>query len=78
MRVVISDLPPEFPEEPTSEGEATEEFDVTDEDGNDSIAVRHIIRLSVGYDHRIIDGADADQFMVAVREYLENFNEDIG
>jgi 2-oxoglutarate dehydrogenase E2 component (dihydrolipoamide succinyltransferase) len=51
---------------------------VTDEDGNDSIAVRHIIRLSVGYDHRIIDGADADQFMVAVREYLENFNEDIG
>jgi 2-oxoglutarate dehydrogenase E2 component (dihydrolipoamide succinyltransferase) len=51
---------------------------VTDEDGNDSIAVRHIIRLSVGYDHRIIDGADADQFMVAVRDYLENFNEDIG
>lgn len=51
---------------------------VTDEDGNDSIAVRHIIRLSVGYDHRIIDGADADQFMVAVREYLENFEEDIG
>jgi pyruvate dehydrogenase E2 component (dihydrolipoamide acetyltransferase) len=51
---------------------------VTDQDGNDSIAVRHIIRLSVGYDHRIIDGADADQFMVAVREYLENFNEDIG
>ncbi|MGZ4867718.1 MAG: 2-oxoglutarate dehydrogenase, E2 component, dihydrolipoamide succinyltransferase [Candidatus Angelobacter sp.] len=51
---------------------------VTDEDGNDSIAVRHIIRLSVGYDHRIIDGADADQFMVAVREYLESFNEDIG
>jgi 2-oxoglutarate dehydrogenase E2 component (dihydrolipoamide succinyltransferase) len=51
---------------------------VTDEDGNDSIAVRYIIRLSVGYDHRIIDGADADQFMVAVREYLENFNEDIG
>jgi len=51
---------------------------VTDEDGNDSIAVRHIIRLVLGYDHRIIDGADADQFMVAVREYLESFNEDIG
>jgi 2-oxoglutarate dehydrogenase E2 component (dihydrolipoamide succinyltransferase) len=51
---------------------------VTDEDGNDSIAVRHIIRLVLGYDHRIIDGAEADQFMVAVREYLENFNEDIG
>jgi pyruvate dehydrogenase E2 component (dihydrolipoamide acetyltransferase) len=51
---------------------------MTDEDGVDSIAIRHIIRLSIGYDHRIIDGADADQFMVAVREYLENFNEDIG
>jgi 2-oxoglutarate dehydrogenase E2 component (dihydrolipoamide succinyltransferase) len=51
---------------------------VTDADGNDSIAVRHIIRLVLGYDHRIIDGADADQFMVAVREYLENFSEDIG
>ncbi len=51
---------------------------VTDEDGNDSIAIRHIIRLVLGYDHRIIDGADADQFMVAVRSYLENFNEDIG
>ena len=51
---------------------------VTDEDGTDSIAIRHIIRLSIGYDHRIIDGADADQFMVAVREYLEKFNEDIG
>jgi 2-oxoglutarate dehydrogenase E2 component (dihydrolipoamide succinyltransferase) len=51
---------------------------ITDQDGNDSIAVRHIIRLVLGYDHRVIDGADADQFMVAVRDYLENFNEDIG
>ncbi|HLW51355.1 MAG TPA: 2-oxoglutarate dehydrogenase, E2 component, dihydrolipoamide succinyltransferase [Candidatus Angelobacter sp.] len=51
---------------------------VTDQDGNDSIAVRSIIRLVLGYDHRIIDGAEADQFMVAVREYLENFDEDIG
>jgi len=51
---------------------------ITDEDGNDSIAIRHILRLVLGYDHRIIDGADADQFMVAVRDYLENFNDDIG
>jgi len=51
---------------------------MTDEDGNDSIAVRHIIRLVLGYDHRVVDGADADQFMVAVRDYLQNFNEDIG
>ena len=51
---------------------------LTDENGNDSIGIRHIIRLTLGYDHRIIDGAEADQFMVAVRDYLEKFNEDIG
>jgi len=51
---------------------------VTDKDGNDSIAIRSIIRLTLGYDHRIIDGADADRFMVAVRNYLENWSEEIG
>src|SRR5579864_9150019 len=51
---------------------------ITDKDGNDLIAIRSIIRLTLGYDHRIIDGADADKFMVAVRNSLENWNEDIG
>ena len=51
---------------------------VTDDQGNDSIAIRHIIRLVLGYDHRVVDGADADQFLVAVRDYLENFDDDIG
>ena len=51
---------------------------LTDENGNDSIGIRHIIRLVLGYDHRIIDGAEADQFMVAVRDYLEKFDEDLG
>ena len=51
---------------------------ITDENGNDSIAIRSIIRLTLGYDHRIIDGADADKFMVAVRKYLENWSEEIG
>jgi len=51
---------------------------ITDKDGNDSIAIRSIIRLTLGYDHRIIDGADADKFMVAVRNYLENWSEEIG
>jgi pyruvate dehydrogenase E2 component (dihydrolipoamide acetyltransferase) len=48
---------------------------VTDKDGNDSIAIRSICHLSIGYDHRIIDGAVADQFMVVVKNYLENWNE---
>ena len=51
---------------------------VTDKDGNDSIQIRSIMRLVLGYDHRIIDGADADKFMAAVKNYLENWNEEIG
>jgi 2-oxoglutarate dehydrogenase E2 component (dihydrolipoamide succinyltransferase) len=50
---------------------------VTDKDGNDSIAIRSTMHLSIGYDHRIIDGAVADQFMSVVKNYLENWNEPI-
>ncbi len=51
---------------------------LTDKDGNDSIAVRSIIRLTLGFDHRIIDGADAGKFMAEVKKYLENWSEEIG
>ena len=51
---------------------------VTDEDGNDSIAVRSIVNLTLGYDHRVIDGAVADQFMAQVKKTLENWAEEIG
>jgi pyruvate dehydrogenase E2 component (dihydrolipoamide acetyltransferase) len=51
---------------------------VTDESGSDSIAIRSIIRLTLGFDHRIIDGADAGRFMAEIKKYLENWNEDIG
>ena len=51
---------------------------VTDEHGSDSIAIRNIIRLTLGFDHRIIDGADAGKFMAEMKKYLENWNEDIG
>ena len=50
---------------------------VTDEAGNDSIAIRSIVHLVLGYDHRVIDGAVADQFMVQVKKYLEEWAEDI-
>ncbi len=50
---------------------------VTDNDGNDSIAIRSMMHLSIGYDHRIIDGAVADQFMVEVKKFLENWNEEL-
>ncbi len=51
---------------------------VTDKDGADSIAIRHMIHLTLGFDHRIIDGADAGKFMAEMKKYLENWNEDIG
>jgi 2-oxoglutarate dehydrogenase E2 component (dihydrolipoamide succinyltransferase) len=51
---------------------------VTDSDGNDSIAIRSVVHLTLGYDHRIIDGAVADQFMALVKKTLENWSEDVG
>jgi pyruvate dehydrogenase E2 component (dihydrolipoamide acetyltransferase) len=51
---------------------------VTAEDGTDSIAIRHFIHLTLGFDHRIVDGADAGKFMSEVKKYLENWSEDIG
>ncbi len=51
---------------------------VTDDDGNDSIAVRSLVHLTLGYDHRIIDGAVADQFMAQVKKTLENWAEEVG
>ena len=50
---------------------------VTDQDGNDSIAIRSMMHLSIGYDHRIVDGAVADQFMAEVKQFLENWNEEL-
>ena len=51
---------------------------ITDEYGADSIAIRNVIHLTLGFDHRIIDGADAGKFMSDVKKYLENWSEDIG
>ncbi len=51
---------------------------LTDKDGNDSIAIRWIQRFTLGFDHRIIDGADAGKFMTDFKQYLENWSEDIG
>jgi pyruvate dehydrogenase E2 component (dihydrolipoamide acetyltransferase) len=51
---------------------------ITDKDGNDSIAIRSIQRFTLGFDHRIVDGADAGKFMSDFKGYLENWSEDIG
>jgi pyruvate dehydrogenase E2 component (dihydrolipoamide acetyltransferase) len=51
---------------------------VTDKDGNDSIAIRSVVHLTLGYDHRLIDGAVADQFLALVKKTLETWSEDVG
>ena len=47
---------------------------VTDEDGSDQIAIRHMMNLCLSYDHRLVDGAYAAQFMKELRENLEGWN----
>jgi 2-oxoglutarate dehydrogenase E2 component (dihydrolipoamide succinyltransferase) len=42
---------------------------------DDAIAIRHMVYLSLSYDHRIIDGAVAEQFMGKVKKILENWSE---
>ncbi len=51
---------------------------ITDQDGNDSIAIRSVVHLTLGYDHRLVDGAVADQFMAVVKKSLENWSEEVG
>jgi pyruvate dehydrogenase E2 component (dihydrolipoamide acetyltransferase) len=42
---------------------------------DDAIAIRPIIMLSLSFDHRVIDGATADQFMADVQKHLENWSD---
>ena len=44
-------------------------------DGADMIAIRLKGMLSLAFDHRIVDGADADRFMADVKRMLEDFPE---
>ena len=53
---------------------------VVQADGTDSIAIRSTVYLALSYDHRIVDGADAARFLVAVKNRLEEgaFDSDLG
>lgn len=44
---------------------------------DDAIAIRSIVYLSLGYDHRVVDGVLADQFMAHVKKTLESWEEPI-
>jgi pyruvate dehydrogenase E2 component (dihydrolipoamide acetyltransferase) len=42
-------------------------------DGEDTIAIRTCAYFSLSFDHRIVDGSDADRFLAAVKKGLESF-----
>ena len=48
---------------------------VTLPDGTDTIAIRTMGMVSMSYDHRVVDGADADRFLADVKRALEDFPE---
>ncbi|HTR22279.1 MAG TPA: dihydrolipoamide acetyltransferase family protein [Gemmatimonadales bacterium] len=48
---------------------------VTGADGTDAIAIRTMGMLTMSYDHRVVDGADADKFLADVKKMLQEFPE---
>ena len=48
---------------------------VTASDGTESIAIRTMGMLTMSYDHRVVDGADADKFLADVKKMLQEFPE---
>ena len=51
---------------------------VTDEIGRESIGIRDMVYLALSFDHRLVDGATADQFMAVVKATLEAGEFDLG
>jgi pyruvate dehydrogenase E2 component (dihydrolipoamide acetyltransferase) len=49
---------------------------VIEADGTDVIAIRKRSLFSLGYDHRLVDGADAARFLARLKQTLESFPED--
>jgi pyruvate dehydrogenase E2 component (dihydrolipoamide acetyltransferase) len=47
---------------------------LTTPDGDDYIAIRQMAYFALTYDHRIVDGADAERFLSYMKEYLETAN----
>jgi 2-oxoglutarate dehydrogenase E2 component (dihydrolipoamide succinyltransferase) len=48
---------------------------ITDGSGNDAIAIRPMVYLSFVFDHRILDGESADNFLSVVKKALENWGQ---
>ncbi|EMY33005.1 2-oxoglutarate dehydrogenase E2 component, partial [Arthrobacter crystallopoietes BAB-32] len=53
---------------------------ITNAEGDDTIAIRSMVYLSLTYDHRLVDGADAGRFLQTLKARLEEgaFEADLG
>jgi pyruvate dehydrogenase E2 component (dihydrolipoamide acetyltransferase) len=51
---------------------------VADDHGQDAIGIRTVGYLALSFDHRLVDGADADRFMSSVKKTLESGEFDLG
>jgi len=51
---------------------------VTDPEGNEAISIRSMQYFCLGFDHRLIDGADGGKFMLEFKKALENWDQEIG
>lgn len=57
-------------------GTITKKPAVLETENGDVIAIRHMMYLTMSYDHRVIDGALGGTFLKRVADYLENWNRD--
>jgi 2-oxoglutarate dehydrogenase E2 component (dihydrolipoamide succinyltransferase) len=51
---------------------------LTDAEGNDTLAIRSMQHFCLGFDHRLIDGADGCKFMATFKKTLEEWDKEIG
>ena len=47
---------------------------VIEKDDKDIIAIRNMMMLSLGFDHRLIDGAEGSEFIISIKTNLETMN----
>jgi 2-oxoglutarate dehydrogenase E2 component (dihydrolipoamide succinyltransferase) len=52
-------------------GQVVKRAVVVDAGGEDAIVIRPMMYLCLGYDHRVVDGVTANEFLFRVREFLE-------
>ncbi|KAA9404833.1 2-oxo acid dehydrogenase subunit E2 [Haloarcula hispanica] len=55
-------------------GEIKKKPRVVEADGEETIEPRHVMTLSLSFDHRVLDGADAARFTNSIQKYLRNPN----